>query len=225
MERKAISPLHFISNDDAPLSHSEQVLLACKGGVRWIQVRMKKGDDAQIEQEALDCLHICLQHHAVCIINDRVELAARIAAHGVHLGKEDISPRQARKLLGNHAIIGGTANTLHDIRQLVQKGVDYIGLGPYRFTATKQLLAPLLGQDGYITIFNNIRQSNMQGKEYPPIIAIGGICLKDVKPLMETGIHGIAVSSAIADSGDIPMATSAFVKAVKQIKTANTTAQ
>ena len=73
----------------------------------------------------------------------------KTGADGVHLGKNDMSPSDARKILGNGYIIGGTANTLDDIERLIKEGVDYIGLGPFRYTETKKNLSPILGIDGY----------------------------------------------------------------------------
>ena len=133
---------------------------------------------------------ICDKFKTTLIINDNVEICNSINAHGVHLGKNDLSIIEARKILGNEKIIGGTANTLEDIIQLQKDGVDYIGFGPYKFTNTKKNLSKILGIEGYSQI-PKILNSQI------PIIAIGGIQLKDTKQLMNTGIYGIAVSSAI----------------------------
>ena len=92
---------------------------------------------------------ICRKYNATLILNDHVHLVKEIGANGVHLGKSDMSPVKARELLGSNYIIGGTANNMEDIRQLHKSGVDYIGLGPFRFTRTKKNLAPILGIEGY----------------------------------------------------------------------------
>lgn len=91
------------------------------------------------------------------LINDDPEVALQSGAHGVHLGQSDWPVREARYLLGKDKIIGGTANTLKQMETLVYEGVDYIGLGPFRFTSTKERLSPLLGADGYRARMNAFR--------------------------------------------------------------------
>jgi thiamine-phosphate pyrophosphorylase len=100
---------------------------------------------------------------------------------------------QARKLLGKKAIIGGTANSLEDINKLIELKVDYIGLGPYRFTSTKKKLSPVLGIDGVKTIL-------LAAKSMIPVVVIGAIRPADVEEIILAGAHGIAVSSAINSS-------------------------
>ncbi|MDR2692557.1 MAG: thiamine phosphate synthase, partial [Dysgonamonadaceae bacterium] len=126
-------------------------------------------------------------------INDHVEICRRIGATGVHLGKSDMPPGEARKILGKNFIIGGTANTFEDILRLNAEGVDYIGLGPFRFTATKKNLSPVLGLPGYKQIMEQcaVRGINL------PVFAIGGITAGDIPALLNSGITGIAMSSAI----------------------------
>lgn len=193
-----ISRLHYITQDLPGYSHAQLAALACAGGVDWVQLRLKQNWMSNWTQEALDTLAVCRQYGARLIINDHVALARDINADGVHLGKTDMSPVEARALLGPGKIIGGTANTLADIELLAQAGVDYIGLGPFRFTTTKEKLSPLLGLAGYQYILEQCRQQQIT----IPIIGIGGITLTDVWPLMQTGLHGLAVSSAINKSTD-----------------------
>ena len=108
----------------------------------------------------------------------------------MHLGKTDTYPTVARKHLYTWQIIGGTANTIQDCEELIGKEVDYIGLGPFRFTTTKENLSKTLGLGGYTTIIDALNTKT-------PIIGIGGITIKDVTNLLETGISGIAVSGEI----------------------------
>ena len=106
--------------------------------------------------------------------------------------------KEARKLLGKDRVIGATANTFEDIVEHVKNGVDYIGLGPFRFTTTKQNLSPVLGLEGYREIMAKCTVAGIT----VPVFAIGGIEKEDVAELMETGISGIAVSGLIASSSD-----------------------
>src|SRR5882757_8160274 len=140
-----ISGLNFITRDETSMTHLEQVEAACRAGIRWIQLRMKQADEVTFRETALAARKICDTWDCTLIINDRVELAVEVGAHGVHVGKGDLSVGEARRLLGRDVIIGGTANTMDDIREHYRQGADYIGLGPYQWTSTKKNLSPLLG--------------------------------------------------------------------------------
>lgn len=188
---KKIAKLHFITSPSAQHSIMEQIKQVVLGGCNWVQLRMKEATDDEIEKAAIEALRFCMDNDSKLIINDDVHLAAKIGADGVHLGKNDMSPTEARKILGDHLIIGGTANTFEDIKSLATQGVDYIGLGPYRFTTTKKKLSPVLGLDGYKDIIEQCSNANIT----LPIIAIGGLEPDDLKDLFDSGIHGIAISS------------------------------
>jgi thiamine-phosphate pyrophosphorylase len=136
---------------------------------------------------------LCEKYKVYSIINDFPQLAKKVGADGVHLGKQDMSPAQARTLLGKDFIIGGTANTFEDVEALYEAGVDYIGLGPLRLTETKKNLSPVLGLDGYADILQSCQANSIR----IPIIAIGGIVYEDLAALYDLGLHGVAVSSAI----------------------------
>lgn len=185
-----ISKFHYLTQDLQGVSHQELVEIACKNGIRWIQLRVKNKSFDEHLMIAKEAKQITDKFEATLIINDNVEICKEINASGVHLGKNDMPIVEARKILGNTAIIGGTANTIEDIKQLQIYGANYIGLGPYKFTNTKKNLSPILGLQGYSTILQNCKTTI-------PIIAIGGIQIEDVQALMQTGIYGIAVSSAI----------------------------
>jgi thiamine-phosphate pyrophosphorylase len=139
---------------------------------------------------------LCEEYLANFIVNDNLYLAQQVAADGVHLGLTDMKIDEARAILGSTKIIGGTANTYEDIENHVKNGCDYIGLGPFRFTETKEKLSPILGLSGYYEIVQKMKNNKIQ----IPVYAIGGITLKDISPLMETGIHGIAVSGMLTIS-------------------------
>ncbi|CAG4994288.1 Thiamine-phosphate synthase [Dyadobacter sp. CECT 9275] len=141
--------------------------------------------------------NLCDSYGAKLIINDYPEVARDTGAFGVHLGLEDL-PIQTARQMGGNMIIGGTANTLQDVLQRVQEGADYVGLGPYRFTNTKQNLSPVLGADGYRAILETIHQMNIS----IPVIAIGGITDEDITGLLSAGVHGVAMSAAITHSPD-----------------------
>ena len=133
---------------------------------------------------------ICRRHRALFIINDRVDVARLLEADGVHLGKEDMDPWEARRILGPGKIVGATCNTWDDILLRQKQQVDYIGLGPYAFTTTKEKLSPVLGLEGYRFLLGRMQENKIS----IPVFAIGGITETDIPPLMQTGIQGIALS-------------------------------
>jgi thiamine-phosphate pyrophosphorylase len=187
-----ISPVHYL------VTRPEQAELACQAGLDWIQLRVKNQPYANWKTLAQETLAVCRSHNTRLIINDNPHLAAEINADGVHLGQDDMPLPQARALLGTGFIIGGTANTVETIRQHQQNGADYVGLGPFRFTQTKEKLSPILGLVGYQTILSALRTEGFR----LPIVAIGGITLNDIPALLQTGLHGVAVSSAIGGADD-----------------------
>ena len=188
-----ISRLHYLTQDVHNISHQELAEIACKNGIRWIQLRVKNQSYDGWLQIAKDVKSICDQFQTTLIINDNVEICKAINADGVHLGKNDLSIIKTRKILG--------------ITEHEKNGANYIGLGPYKFTKTKSNLSAVLGLDGYSTILLHYNSSI-------PIIAIGGIQLKDVKPLINTGIYGIAVSSAINLSNEKEKTIKEFIQLV-----------
>lgn len=190
-----ISRLHYITQDIPDFSHAELAELACKGGANWIQLRVKKRPFDEWLRIAEETKKICLKYGAKLIINDSVEIAKRIGADGVHLGKEDMSPKEARKIMGKNFIIGGSTNTKEDVKRMIEYKCDYVGIGPFCFTFTKEKLNLILGLNGIKLIADEF-------KNQIPMIAIGGVKLKDVEPLMQIGVHGVAVSSAINMADD-----------------------
>lgn len=185
--------LQFITHTNEQYDYYTSARVALEGGCRWIQLRMKEADDDTILAVGHRLRTLCNHYGATLILDDKVELVDTIKADGVHLGKNDMPPAEARRLLGDKAIIGGTANTIDDIGHLVASGVNYIGLGPFRFTQTKKKLSPILGIEGYRHI---LQQCHERGYSLP-IVAIGGIELDDIPVLMATGISGIALSGTI----------------------------
>ena len=185
-----IPNLHYISQGETVGQHLENILKACTHGAELIQLRLKNEDENTLLKTAEKAREITKKFQTKLIINDHYKIAKAIQADGVHLGKTDACPRVARQHLYDWQIIGGTANNLQDCQVLMNKKVDYIGLGPFRFTSTKKNLSPILGLEGYVSLLNELHSET-------PIIAIGGITLHDIPELLKTGIYGVAVSGAI----------------------------
>lgn len=199
--------LQYISQGNTVEEQVKNIHKALDGGCKWIQLRFKNHLPADTFTLAEAVKILCEEYLANFIINDNVYLAQQIAADGVHLGLTDMSITEARTILGSTKIIGATANTFEDIQNHIQNGCDYIGLGPFRFTATKENLSPILGLEGFQSIMTQMQNNGLS----TPIYAIGGITLKDVEALIQTGIHGIAVSGLITKSDNKK-------KTIKQLK-------
>jgi thiamine-phosphate pyrophosphorylase len=167
---------------------------------------MKEADDKMIILAASTILQMCNKVGAKLIIDDKVELVTKIGAHGVHLGQNDMSPSLARKLLGSEKIIGFTVNNMDHAKQALNEPISYIGIGPWRFTTTKQKLAPVLGAEGIKNIISYLRLHHLN----VPIVAIGGITLADVPQALTSGATGVAVSGEIAKAKDPILQTKLF---------------
>ena len=190
-----IEKLQYITQETATLSHIDCVMEACISGVKWIQLRVKDKTTEEYLMIAQEAKTICDLYDVILIINDNVEVANQINAHGVHLGRADMYVSEARFILGENAIIGGTANTQKEVERLIEQGANYIGLGPLRFTETKKELSPMLGTEGYDEILNQLKMNYSLNET--PIIAIGGIELDDLDSLLDTGVYGVAVSGLL----------------------------
>lgn len=187
------SKLYYISQGIDAATQVTNIQKALDAGCTWIQLRYKQGTFAEVLVLAEQVKILCARYGATLVINDYLEIAKAIDADGLHLGLKDMPVREARAALDADKIIGGTANTLEDIRQRVAEGCNYVGLGPLRFTATKEKLSPILGFEGYQTILEKLNEEGIT----IPIYAIGGIEENDILPLMDIGLYGVAVSGLI----------------------------
>jgi len=179
-----------LTQDGLTLSHVEQAVRLCNAGARWIQLRMKEADTGIWLSTAQTVASICREHGATFIVNDSVEIALRAGADGVHLGKLDLAWTEARRRLGPEKILGGTVNHSIDAAKARAVGcLDYVGVGPWRFTANKKNLAPVLGADGVDRLIAELGAL--------PAWVIGGIESPDLPAVHATGAAGVAVSSAL----------------------------
>lgn len=185
-----VSSIHYITDR---LEGLEDLL---KVGLDWVQLRVKGTSEEELFPLAEQFVTLCEKYKAYSIINDYPSLVMKVGADGVHLGKEDMPVAEARALLGDGFIIGGTANTYEDVVAIHEAGADYVGLGPFKFTSTKKNLSPLLGLQAYAEITEECRNHQIN----IPIIAIGGVLATDLQDLYKAGVHGVAVASAIRDA-------------------------
>ena len=178
--------LQFITHQTPRFGIIEGAVAALNGGCKWIQLRMKDAPIEAVRQTAQQLIPLCKEHEAILVLD------------GVHLGKLDMPVSEARLLIGEKYIIGGTANTFEDIQGLVRQDADYIGLGPFRYTETKKNLSPILGLEGYARIMEQCRTNDLK----IPVVAIGGITADDIPAIMETRVSGIALSGTILQAED-----------------------
>lgn len=192
--------LQYISQGFTIEDQELNIRKALDNGAQWIQVRWKNAPENEFIRLCEISKKICLEYQAVCIINDHVQIAKQIDADGVHLGLKDTSIEIARHILGKNKIIGGTANTFSDVLQRMVESCGYIGLGPLRFTSTKEQLSPILGFEGYQEIVDGLKEKSI---EIPKIFAIGGVVLEDIDFLQQIGIYGVAVSGQITNQPSV----------------------
>lgn len=190
--------LQYISQGATASEQLNNIQQALDAGCNWIQLRFKNATTDDITALAKQVKKICTHYTATFIINDHPHIAKAVDADGVHLGLSDLSVSEAKKIVGTDKIIGGTANTLEHVLQRVEEGCNYIGLGPLRFTTTKEKLSPVLGLQGYKNIIDELAARQIQ----IPVYAIGGIVLEDIEAIMQTGVYGVAVSGIITHHPD-----------------------
>lgn len=202
--------IQFITHSNNRYGYVDGARLALEGGCRWVQLRMKEATEVEFMAAAAEIGRLCKEHGATFVLDDHVEWVKKTGADGVHLGKNDMPIDEARKILGNDKIIGGTANTFEDVERLYRQGANYIGCGPFRFTTTKKNLSPVLGLEGYQHIVDQMKSHGIN----LPIVAIGGILESDIKSILATGVSGIAVSGGILNAENPAEEMQRFLKLV-----------
>lgn len=205
--------LQFITHPSENMTILEEIENVVTGGCKWVQLRMKDAEKEEIKEVARKVKEICKKNDVILVIDDYVDIAKELELDGVHLGKNDMPVDEARKLLGEEFIIGATANTFEDIEALRHTDIDYIGLGPFRFTSTKKNLSPVIGIDGYAEIMRRKAESSIN----LPIVAIGGICYDDINDIMDTGISGIAVSGSLINAKNMTEETRKMISLLESI--------
>lgn len=207
---KYISSLQYITQKQSLPEIEQEVKSFLNGGGDWVQLRMKGASKSEFLAAAKKVKELCYAYNATFIINDSIEVFLQCGADGVHLGKGDMPTSEARRLIGNKPIIGRTANTRREIEILSNQANDYIGLGPFRWTSTKENISAVLGQEGFELIFEELDENEV---DYPPIVAIGSVTIDDIPFLMNIdGVHGLAVSGSIANAENPTKETMLFLE-------------
>jgi thiamine-phosphate pyrophosphorylase len=171
------------------LSHAEQVRRMIAGGAKLIQLREKRASPEEFYREAEKALQIAHNEGVKIIINDRVDIALALKADGTHLGQDDLPPGEARKLLGNKAIIGFSTHNMQQAVAAIKFPVDYIAIGPIFATNSKEDPGPTVGIEQLALI--------RQALQDFPLVAIGGITELNFRALLAMGVDSVAVINSI----------------------------
>ena len=186
----------------------EQVEKALKGGATFIQLREKKLDEKHFIEEAVALKELCHNYHVPFVINDNIEVALAVDADGVHIGQDDMSVEEARKLLGEDKIIGVSAHNVEEAIKAQKGGADYLGVGAVCATSTKKD-ANVVSKEEIKKICHTVEI---------PVVAIGGIKKENIKTLEGTDVDGVAVVSAIFAAKDIKKDTKQLRSLVEEMK-------
>ncbi len=163
---------------------------AIKGGVTIVQIREKTATTLDFYNLALKVKEITTKYNVPLIINDRIDIALAIDADGIHVGQTDMPCEVTRKLMGPDKIVGVSASTIKEAKQAEKDGADYIGTGAIFPTTTKDD-AEKVSKKELKEIVDSIDI---------PVVAIGGITIENAPELIDTGIKGLSVVSAIMSS-------------------------
>lgn len=191
--KKFIEPLHFITHDIDQLSHIAQAKTACESGAKWIQYRCLTKNDDELLKDIHVIAEICDDWGATLIVTDHIHLHGKGDIQGFHIEDMSADFHHIRNLVGEAITLGGSSNTIENLLRLAKEGADYAGFGPFRDTSTKPNNYPHLTLQTYREAAETLKSHNLD----LPILAVGGVSLDDVDELLNTGIFGIAVSSAI----------------------------
>ena len=178
---------------------------ALRVGIRIVQFRSKSAPSETLRSIGREIRLLTREHDATLIVNDRIDLATELEADGLHLGKTDASPEEARRILGPSAIIGLSTHNREQIEDAKNRPVDYIGVGPVFATSTKSDPDPIVGTDLITWAHAN---SSL------PFVAIGGIDLENLGQVLRAGARNVAVISAIARSTDPIGAVREFIRRI-----------
>nr|WP_319553037.1 thiamine phosphate synthase [uncultured Vibrio sp.] len=186
--------LYLVTDDQQDLATLKHVVSkAVEGGVTMVQVREKHGDVRAFIERAQAVKDILKNTNVPLIINDRVDVALAVDADGVHLGQSDMPAHIARELIGPNKILGLSIENEQQLAQVDTLPIDYIGLSAIYATPTKTNTQKHWGIDGLKMALNTTSL---------PIVAIGGINESTIPVLSATGVHGLALVSAICHADD-----------------------
>jgi thiamine-phosphate pyrophosphorylase len=201
--------LYFVSGAEFDLrdNHFETIELALKGGARVIQLREKNLSDSVLLEYAEKIRKLTLEYNALFIVNDRIDIAILSKADGIHLGQDDLSIKEIRKITRKKIIIGKSTHSPEQALKAEKEGADYIGVGPVFWTASKKNVCDPVGLDYVKWASENIKI---------PFVTIGGIKLHNVEKVLENGAKSIAVITEITQSKNPEKTARDFIEKIKK---------
>lgn len=209
---KQVGQLHVITDEvlQTRLSHAELAAAAAAGGADVVQYREKRPRTTR-EMIAVgkQMRQACKRYGATLLVDDGVDIAVAVGANAVHLGRDDLPPEVARRILGPDALIGGTANSVEEARRVARQPVDYLGVGPVFGTTSKgDRAAPMLGLERFAEICSAVDK---------PVIGIGSITVDRVAAVLAAGAYGVAVLSAVVCQDDPEAACRQFAAEIARV--------
>jgi thiamine-phosphate pyrophosphorylase len=208
--KKYISKFHYLTQDLDHISHLEQTQLACGAGANWIQYRCLSKTDEEMLAELHPIAEVCDDWGATLIVTNHYHLVHQADIQGVHIEDMDADLNLIRAEIGENKTLGASATEANQVINHIKNSADYVGCGPFSITLTKPNNDELWGVKGYQNAVNQLKELGLE----TPIIAVGGVKLADVDLLLATGVHGLAVCSAINDTNNITKAYKEFHKVI-----------
>ena len=190
-------------------SHLEVAEAVLAGGATIIQFRDKEMKDFEAEEICFKIHQLVKAEEIAFIVDDRVVVAKKVHADGVHLGQEDMSIKLARKIMDKNQVIGISVETVEQAIKAVEEGADYLGVGPIYPTTTKFDAGKALGVE---------RLKEIKEVVNIPIVAIGGINEDNLEEVLRAGADGVAVISAVVSAPDITQACRKLKNKIEYIK-------
>ena len=201
----SLGRLHVLTDTRDGRDAVAVVAAALSAGAPVVQVRSKGGTDRELFDLAERVARMCEAAGALCLVDDRVDVALAAGAGGTHLGAHDLPLSAARRIAGPGHVLGGTARDPERARELVTQGASYLGVGPTAITATKDGLPSPLGVAAVGAVAAAVDV---------PVIAIGGVTAAHVPALLAVGVHGVAVVAAVSEAADPAAATRELLRAL-----------
>lgn len=181
---------------------------AVDAGCKIVQYREKNKSAREMIKEAKKLKQIC-EGKAIFLVNDRVDVALAVGADGVHIGQNDISVEDARRLTGPDKIVGLTVHNVKEAIRAEKMGADYVGLAPIYNTDTKEDSGIPCGPETIAQVRKNINL---------PIVAVGGVNKNNVKEVISKGADSVVSVSAVLSSDDVKKEIGDFIKIIKEVK-------
>lgn len=185
---------------------ADVVMAAAQGGVSMVQLRNKVDPKPLVAAQAAMLCELLKSYNIPFLVNDYVDIARDAGADGAHIGQGDISPVEARKILGEDAILGLTAFTRDHISAVDPALVDYIGTGPFFPTQTDKG-KPVLGAENFAALIKN---------SLVPVVGIGGITTDNAQQVLDAGADGVAMMRSISAADDPCEAARKFAKLMER---------